>query len=76
MAYKQCDSDNQREFGSEIVIRYPRLKGLEKPIVMVFQKLSVCLHCGFTELTVPRSELRLFEPDAPATIPAGRECDS
>jgi hypothetical protein len=76
MAYKRCDFDNQSEFGGEIVIHYPRLKGLEKPIVMVFQKLSACLHCGFTKFTVPRSELRLLEPDAPATIPAGWECDS
>jgi hypothetical protein len=76
VACNQCESDNQSEFNGEILIHYPGLKGLDKPIVMVFPKLSVCLHCGFTEFTVPRSELRLLEPDAPAAIEAGRECDS
>jgi len=30
---------------------------LNKPIVWVFPKLSVCLECGFTEFTVPEREL-------------------
>jgi len=36
----------------------PGLKGLERPIVWVFPKLLLCLDCGVTEFTVPKSETR------------------
>jgi hypothetical protein len=75
MACKQCDSANQRRFNGEIVIHYPGLKGLDKPLVMVFQKLSVCLRCGSTEFIVPERELRLLEPDAPPAVERRREFD-
>jgi hypothetical protein len=45
------------EFGSEMAIHYPGLKGLDKPIVTVFRGLLVCLDCGFTEFTVPRKRV-------------------
>ena len=60
-------------FGGEIVIHHPGLEGLDKPIVMVFQKLLVCLYCGFTERSVPKGELRLLEPVATAAMRAGQE---
>ena len=58
MACKQCDSENLGEFGSEMAIHYPGLKGLDKPIVTVFRGLLVCLDCGFTEFVIPETELR------------------
>ena len=73
MACKRCDSHNRSVFGGEIVIHHPGLEGLDKPIVMVFQKLLVCLHCGFTEFTVPKGELRLLEPCATTAIRPGQE---
>lgn len=76
MACKQCDSENQGKFGSEMAIHYPGLKGLDKPIVMVFRGLLVCLNCGFTEFTVPESELRLLEHGTPARLRLGGEADS
>lgn len=66
MACKRCDSDNQSTFNGEVAIHYPGLEGLDKPIVCVFPKLVVCLHCGLTEFTVPESELPLLTQDAPA----------
>ena len=60
MVCKQCSSDNQRPFTSEVAVHFPGLKGLDKPIVWVFPKLLVCLDCGFTEFTVPESETRLL----------------
>ena len=33
-------------------------KNIDKPAVWVFSELIVCLDCGTTEFTVPKSELR------------------
>jgi len=57
MICKGCVSNRQSLFNGEIAIHFPGLKGLNKPIVWVFPKLSVCLECGFTEFTVPEREL-------------------
>jgi len=62
MACKSCKSDNQREFGAEINIHFPGREALDKPAVLVFRKLLVCLRCGFTEFTIKETELhRLVE---------------
>jgi hypothetical protein len=58
MICKQCASDNQSSFTGEVAVHFPGLKGLDKPIVWVFPKLLVCLHCGLTEFTVPTDETR------------------
>jgi hypothetical protein len=76
MPCKQCDSENQGKFGSEMAIHCPGLKGLDKPVVMVFQGLLVCLNCGFTEFTVPENELRLLEQGTPARLRVAGETDS
>ena len=60
MACKRCGSDDQSTFNGEVAVHYPGLKGLDKPIVWVFPKLGVCLHCGLTEFTVPESETRVL----------------
>lgn len=60
MACKSCGSDSQSEFGAEINIHIPRLKAVDTPAVLVFPKLVVCLHCGFTEFTLLESELRVL----------------
>jgi hypothetical protein len=56
MACKRCATDNQSTFNGEVAIHFPGLKGLDKPIVWTFPKLAICLDCGFTEFTVPKSE--------------------
>jgi len=58
MSCKSCQSQNQREFNGEIAIHFPGLKGLDKPIVLVYPKLLVCMNCGFTKFAVPETELR------------------
>jgi len=57
---KSCRSDNRFAFNGEVAIHYPGLNGLDKPIVWVFPKLLVCLHCGFTEFSIPETELRML----------------
>ena len=65
MPCKSCESNNQRTFNGEIAIHFPGREGLDKPIVWVFPKLVVCLHCGFTEFTVPERELQVLERGTP-----------
>jgi hypothetical protein len=42
------------------MIHFLGFENLEKPEVMVFPKILVCLDCGVTEFTVPEAELRLL----------------
>jgi len=60
MSCKSCQSQNQSILNGEIAIHFPGPKGLDKPIVWVFPKLGVCLHCGLTEFTVPERELSVL----------------
>jgi hypothetical protein len=67
MPCKSCASLNQGTFTGEVVILFPGLKPIDKPILWVFPKLIVCLNCGTTEFAVPKSELRqLAKGDAAA----------
>jgi hypothetical protein len=62
MTCKSCGSDKQSKFIAEIAIHFPGLKGLQKPHVMVFPELLVCLSCGNAEFTIHETELlRLLE---------------
>jgi hypothetical protein len=68
MSCRSCQSQNHRDLNGEVAIRFSGLKGLDKPIVLVFPKLLVCLDCGFTEFALPETELRqLAENDQTAT---------
>ena len=58
MKCKSCGSDIQQQFNGEVAIHFPGLKGLDKPIVWVFPKLLVCLHCGVAEFPIPEDQLR------------------
>jgi hypothetical protein len=58
MACRSCGSESQTEFGAEINIHFSGLKNLDKPAVLVFAKLVVCLDCGFTQFALPETELR------------------
>ena len=66
MACRSCGSVNQTEFGAEINIHFSGRKGLDKPAVLVFPKLVVCLDCGVTQFTLPETELSLLREAAAA----------
>ena len=66
MTCKSCGSDNQRQFDAEINIHFPGREGLDRPAVLVFPNLLVCLRCGFTEFTVTETELHRLKGDAAA----------
>jgi hypothetical protein len=61
MQCKVCGSRNQTEFNAEINVHFPGLKNVDKPAVLVFPKLLLCLDCGFTEFTLSETELHLLD---------------
>lgn len=42
----------------EIAIYFPGREGHDKPFILIFPKVFVCLDCGISEFAVPDSELR------------------
>jgi hypothetical protein len=67
---RSCASSSQKEFGSEIIIHFSGLKNVDKPTVMVFPQIMVCLDCGLTEFTIPEAELRLLGERGAASMAA------
>jgi hypothetical protein len=60
MTCRSCGAENQTKFSAEINIHFPGLKNLDKPAVLVFPELLLCLDCGFTEFAIAETELRLL----------------
>ena len=60
MRCKSCKPESQLEFGAEMIVHFPGLEGLDKPVVWVFPKLLVCMDCGFTEFGIPETQLALL----------------
>jgi len=60
MLCKSCRSVNQSGFSAETCIHFSGLKGLDLPVVFVFPKIMVCLDCGFSEFSMPATQLRFL----------------
>ena len=58
MACKCCMSPNQATFPAEMNVHFPGFEGLNRATVWVFPSLLVCLDCGFTEFTIPRTQIQ------------------
>jgi hypothetical protein len=61
MTCRVCISENQSRLATEIAIHLP---GLSTPHVFLFPKVVVCMVCGFTEFSVPETELRRLAESA------------
>jgi len=57
MTCLSCQSVKQAELSAEMLVHFPGLNHLDKPGVLLFPKLIVCLDCGFSRFTVPETEL-------------------
>ena len=64
MSCKSCQSEHQRTLNGELAIHFSGLKGLDKPTVVVFPELLVCLNCGFTEFVVSEANVRLLREES------------
>jgi hypothetical protein len=62
---RYCQSENQNTFSGELALHFRGLDGLNKPIVWVFQDVSVCLDCGYSQFPVPERELEVLRTKAP-----------
>jgi hypothetical protein len=60
MPCKKCGSQHQTELSAEINLHFPGYSGVEKPAILIFPKLFVCLECGYSEFSVPENELPLL----------------
>ena len=58
MPCKACGSNKRANFGAEIAIHMPGPNSLDKPHLLVFPEILVCLNCGNAEFTVPENQLR------------------
>jgi hypothetical protein len=61
MPCKLCHSVQQGSFPTEVNIHFPGRQNLDKPSVLLFPTVIVCLVCGFSEFIVPEGELRYWQ---------------
>lgn len=55
-----CGSDKKARFTAEIAVHIPGLNNLDRPHILLFPELSVCMNCGNAEFTVSEKQLRLL----------------
>lgn len=65
MPCRLCQSRHLGRFSAELNIHLSAgLKDLDKPSVLIYPQLVVCLDCGFTEFLIGKAEVpRLRESD-------------
>jgi hypothetical protein len=52
-----CGSTKQAELTAEMMIHFRGLAHLDKPGVLLFSNIRVCLGCGLSRFTIPETEL-------------------
>ena len=61
---ESCDSDNLHRFGGELAIHFSGPQNIDRPAVVLFPELVVCLACGNSQFTIPETELRSLAANA------------
>lgn len=56
MTCPHCGLGTRERFNAEVAIRFRGIEGLNKPTVLVFPELSLCLNCGTAEFVVTKEE--------------------
>ena len=67
MSCPMCASDKQEEFLAEMVFHFDDMENLNRPGVMVFPKVLVCLDCGFSRFETTKTKLASLAADEPAS---------
>ncbi len=65
MSCALCASVNEAEFTAEMMIHFSGLRNIDRPGVLVFQKVAVCFDCGASRFTVAERERALLAGDTP-----------
>lgn len=60
MSCPVCVSANQEEFSAEMMFHFRGMENLDRPGVMMFPKVQVCLDCGFSQFTTAKMSLTLL----------------
>jgi len=70
MSCRSCGSKHQTKFATEMSVHLLGLENVDKPVILVFPSILVCMDCGFSELAMTQDELRQLRegpaPDAEA----------
>ena len=66
MSCPACASANQEEFSAEMMFHFRGMENLDRPGVMAFPKVLVCLECGFSQFTTAKRALMLLAKVAPS----------
>lgn len=67
----RCSLKNQHKLNAELGLHFPRLKGLDKPIVWAFPEVLVCLNCGFAVFALADAPLKeLGQADTDDDLPS------
>ncbi len=70
-----CASDTQAEFPAEINIHLSGLRNVDRPGLLLFPKLLVCLGCGYSRFTTPETELALLAMCSPKSAASTQKGD-
>ncbi len=57
MTCSSCAAGRQAEFAAEINLHFSGLNNIDKPGVLLFPKVMVCMDCGCSQFSTPKSEL-------------------
>jgi hypothetical protein len=60
MGCTSCRSSNQAEFTTEMMMHFKGLENIDKPGVLAFATVLVCLDCGFSRFTTRETDLALL----------------
>ena len=66
MICKSCNSGNQKQFAAEINLHFRDFNDRDKPALLVFPEVSVCLDCGTSQFKIPDKELEELKGDIAA----------
>lgn len=64
MSCPECSS-KQDEFSTEMLVHHDGLENLDRSDVLLFTKILICSDCGFSQFTIPKTELALLGSDSP-----------
>jgi hypothetical protein len=53
-----CSSKKQRKLNAELALHFPGRKGLDKPVVLAFPEVLICLNCGFAVFALAGAPLK------------------
>ena len=65
MFCKECGGNDPRTFNGEVSMQFGGLDGMNKPIVIVYSKVDVCLKCGLAGFKITEPELAVLRTGRP-----------